>query len=306
MQPPRGQELSGLNLNLLRYLDALLAEASVSKAASRLGVTQSAMSHALRQLREVLGDELLVRGHNGMALTPRPQVLVGPLRRSLVELQRVLSLESGFQPATASRHFTLATVDYFALTLLPSLVELLEREAPGVDIHVRPFDHRRAAVLLESGEVDLVIGAYPEAAPGLRQHKLFTESFACLVRRDHPQVKHQLSLEQYLRLNHALISPRGEGVSVVDAALAQLGHSRRIMLRLPYFVIAPPIIARSDMVLTAPRRLIERFAQVYPLQVLDPPVELPPFSVFQLWHERFDGDPAHQWLRDTAARAARR
>lgn len=308
--PPKSADavdLSGVNLNLLVALDALLTEANVTRAAAHVGITQSAMSHALRQLRELFDDALLTRGRGGMVLTPRAQELAGPIRRGLLELQRALRNEAVFDPRTSSRRFTLAGGDYYVSMLLPSLLELMGQEAPGVDLDVRPLDFRRIPELLEAGGLDLVVGAFVQDAPGLRQQKLFTEEFACVVREGHPDVKrNKLTLETYLRLPHALISPRGEGEGIVDRELAKLGHSRRIALRVPYFLTAPMAMERSDLVLTAPRRLVERFAAAWKLQVLKPPLAIPGFSVMQVWHERYDDDPAHRWLRGAAARAASR
>ncbi|MDC0713290.1 LysR family transcriptional regulator [Stigmatella sp. ncwal1] len=301
--PPRAVDLSRVNLNLLVALDALLTEASVTKAATRLGLTQSALSHALRQLREVFGDALLIRGRGGMVLTPRAQQLAVPIRRGLLELQRALRDEPVFEPRTTAHRFTLATSDYFASILLPSLLALLGKEAPQVDLDLRPIDPRWTPELLESGAVDLIIQAFPNPAPALRQQKLFQDEFACLVRKDHPEVNRRLELAQYLRLPHALISPQGQGDGIVDQALAKQGLSRRIALRIPFFLAAPLVITRSDLVLTAPRRMVESFAQGWPLQVLKPPLTLPTFSAVQLWHERYEDEPAHRWLRNALLRA---
>ena len=127
---------------------------------------------------------------------------------------------------------------------------------------------------------------------------------ACLVREDHPDVGDTLSLETFARLSHALISPRGSGPSFVDDALAALGLSRRIALRIPFFLAAPMIIARSDLILTAPRRVALQFAKTLPLRVMEPPLPLASFGVHLVWHERDDADPAHAWLRKTICRAA--
>ncbi|RKG91331.1 LysR family transcriptional regulator [Corallococcus terminator] len=302
---PDEVDLAGINLNLLVALDALLKEAHVTRAAARVGLTQSAMSHALGQLRELLDDALLIRGRGGMVLTPRAEQLAAPLRRGLVELQRALRNEPAFEPATASRRFTVATRDYFGSALLPSALELLGREAPGVDLTVLHVENTTYPALLESGEVDLVVVTPPvETGPGLRQQKLFTEDFVCVVRKGHPRVRKTLDLDTYVKLSHVLISPRGDGVGAVDRVLAQRGlPPRRIALRVPYFLIAPLVVTRSDHVLTAPRRLIAAFSQAYPLQVFAPPLPVPSFDMIQVWHERFDGDPAHQWLRGFVARA---
>ena len=303
-EPAAPTDLSGINLNLVVALDALLSEANVTRAAERVGVTQSAMSHSLRQLRELLGDALLIRGRGGMVRTPRAEQLAAPLHRGLLELRRALANEPVFEPRTATRRFTLATGDYFAAALLPELLGMLGREAPGVDLVVRHLIPDQVASLMESGEVDLCVAAFPPPSPGLRQQKLFTEDFVCVVREGHPAVRKGLDLETYLRLPHVLISPRGEGAGTVDIALAALGHTRRIALRLPYFLTAPLVVVHSDHVLTAPRRLVETFTGAWPLQVLPPPVELRSFDVVQVWHERFNDDPAHRWLRGMVHRAA--
>ncbi|AGC46327.1 LysR family transcriptional regulator [Myxococcus stipitatus DSM 14675] len=299
-----GLDLSGINLNLAVALDALLTEGSVTRAAKRVGITQSAMSHALAQLREMLGDALLIRGRGGMVRTPRAEQLAAPLHRGLLEVQRALRNESVFEPRTSSRRFTIASGDYHAATLLPPLLEILDAEAPGVDITIRPLVVPQLEAQLESGEVDLVIAAFPDPFPALRQQRLFREDFVCIVRRDNAAVKRGLDLETYLRLPHVLISPRGDGAGAVDMALERLGQSRRIGLRLPYFLTAALAVVRSNHVLTAPRRLAELFQDLCPVRLMPPPVTLAPFDVLQLWHERFDDEPAHRWLRTQIARAA--
>lgn len=302
--PPPAVDLAGINLNLMVALDALLSEVNVTRAAAKVGVTQSAMSHALRQLRELLGDTLLIRGRGGMVLTPRAEQLAAPLHRGLVELQRALRNEPVFEPATAARRFTVATRDYFASVLLPEALALLGREAPRVDLAVRHVEMNTYPGLLESGEVDLaVVAHFADTTPTLRQQKLFTEDFVCAVRQGHPAVRRGLDLDTFLRLAHVLVSPKGEGLGLVDIALAKQGLSRRIALRVPYFLIVPQVLLSSDHVVTAPRRMMEGFARAYPLQLFPTPLPVSSFDVLQVWHERFDGDPAHRWLRHLVARA---
>lgn len=298
MRRPRLEEI---NLNLLLALDALLAERSVSRAAARTGVSQPAMSQSLRQLREIFGDALLVRDRGAMVLTPQAEGMGVPLRQALVELQRALDGDAGFDPATARRRFTLAAGDHVAVTLLPVFLERASAEAPGVDIDVRVIDPRRIQEHLATGEVDVAVGANFELGGELVQQTLYTSGFACLVRRDHPTVQGKLDLARYVALPHALISPRGQGGSVVDSVLQAMGKRRRVALRVPYFLAAPMVVARSDLVLTAPRPLAEEFARIHPLQLLDPPIELPTFDTVQIWHRRYQHDPGHRWLRSVVA-----
>jgi DNA-binding transcriptional LysR family regulator len=298
------RELAGVNLNLLVTLDALLAEGSVTRAASRLGVTQSAVSHSLAQLREMMGDPLFVRGRGGLAPTPLAERLAVPLRRGLGELRRALADDAGFDPRTARRRFVLACGDAFAVMLLPGALEVLQREAPGVDLEVLPFDTRAYALQLETGAADVAVAVSFADAPGLRQRKLFDEDFACLARRDHPRLGEVLDLDTFCALSHALISPSGEGQSFVDAALARIGRQRRVALRVRYFLAAPLLVAGSDLVLTLPRRIARVFADAHGLRLHEPPLPLAPFPVHLAWHERYDADPGLRWLRDLLLRVA--
>ncbi len=291
-------DLHQLSLHQLHVLLTLLEEQSVSGAARRLGVTQPAVSHALRNLRENLDDPLLVAGARGMVLTPRASELLGPLRRSLRELGLLLGGAPSFDPATARRTFVVAAWDGLALDLLPDLLTRLGSEAPGVDLDVRPAPPAGSGPGLEDGTLDLALEVRPRERPGLKQRRLYEDSFVCLARRDHPDVGERLDLETFLRLPHALISPQGEGSGVVDRCLAELGHTRRVALRIRYFLAAPLVVARSDLLLTAPRRLGEAMAQQAPLRLLEPPLPLPGFTTSLVWHERADQDPGHRWLRD--------
>jgi DNA-binding transcriptional LysR family regulator len=297
--------LSGFNLNLLLALDALLQEVSVTRAARRLHVTQSAMSHNLAQLRELLGDQLLIRGKAGMALTPRAEQLAASLRRGLEQLERALGDGPAFDPATAKRSFTVTMGDFLAVLLLPPLLARLRVGAPGLGFTVVPVDRRRTAEALETGEVDLGIGVNFERAPGLRCDPLLQQRFVSVVRQGHPDIRGDLTLEQYERWPHVVVgSGRGDS-AIVDAALARIGRARTVALRVPYFLAAPVMAASSDLILTTPRVVADHFARLYPLQLLPPPVELPPFSIDLVWHERFERDPALTWLRGQVAEVMR-
>ncbi|HEY0136396.1 MAG TPA: LysR family transcriptional regulator, partial [Nannocystis sp.] len=191
--------LSDINMNLLLALEALLVEANVTRAARRVHVTQSAMSHTLAQLRELLGDPLLIRGRGGMVLTPRAQALAAPLGLGLRQLQRALGEEVGFDPASTTRCFTLAMGDFVSVLLMPALLQRLRAAAPAITLEVAAIDRRRNAELLESGEHDLVVGVRLEPAPGLIVDPLISQRFVCVVREGHPEIDGSISLDQYER-----------------------------------------------------------------------------------------------------------
>ncbi|MBX3220279.1 MAG: LysR family transcriptional regulator [Labilithrix sp.] len=299
--------LERLDLNLLVALRALLAERHVTRAAARVGLTQPAMSHALARLRAVLGDPLLVRTRAGMTLTARAAELAEPLERVLGELSRLLAPPGAFDPARSSRTFRVATTDYVELVLMPAVLARVWREAPNVVVKLLPIVGRGVEDL-DEGRVDVVLGPLGETERGsVLAQRLLSERFVCVVRDDHPAVGRRLSLERFLSLPHALITPRGERGSIVDTALAKLGERRRIAVEVPHFLVAPFLVEKTDVVLTLAERVARALAPSVRLRVLSPPreLDLPGFDISLVWHERDRADPAHAWFRGAIAGVAR-
>ncbi len=295
-------ELRELNLNLLLSLEALLEASHVSKAAERVGVTQSAMSHALKQLRAHFGDPLLVRGEQGLVLTPRAERLAISLRRAFAELRRGLSDTD--VDSSAARTFTIVAPDHLACVILPALTQLLTERAPRADLTVRSLDPRFFVEQLEVGDVDLVLSVETPRTPALKAKRLFEDTFACAVRRDHPHAPTKLSLAQYAALRHVVHSPSGRGTSGIDHALEARGLARPIALRVPSLVVATTVAATTDHIVTAPRRFLEYLAPRLELKVMAVPLELGRFRAFALWHERFDRDGVQRFLRECVVEAA--
>jgi DNA-binding transcriptional LysR family regulator len=299
--------LPGIDLNLLVALDALLGAGSVTEAARRSGVTQSAMSHSLARLRAVLGDPLLVRTQSGMTPTPRARALAQPLARALVELRSVVASGAEFDPATSRRAFTLGTADYAAFILAPAVMQRLGRDAPNVELVLRPVPSA-IALPLEEERLDLALTPYPEARATLVAQKLFSDRFVCVVREGHPAIgksQRKLDLATFTELSHVQIAPRGARGGAVDEHLARLGKTRRVALRVADFLVAPAVVARSELVLTLPERVARPLAEPLGLRILEPPFAVPAFSMFQVWHERRRNDAAHAWLRGLVAAASK-
>ncbi len=301
MPPMHPLHLASLDLNLLVALDALLEERNVTRAAERTGVTQSAMSHALARLRMLVGDTLLVRGKSGMVATARAEALALPIRRALEGIVVALESPKPFEPETAHLSIRIATSDYGELVLLPKLVRRLEREAPHIDLRLIPHSGDSVGPLVE-GAVDLIISPVrpDDGAHGVLAKKLFDESFVCIVRRGHPLAKKKLTLARFAAASHALIAPRGREGSLADDSLARLGLSRRVAVTLPHFLVAPHVVAESDLVLVLAARVASQLATPLGLVVLVPPRELglTGFRMSALWHERTQHDPAHRWVRE--------
>lgn len=291
--------LRALDLNLLVALDVLLRKESVTEAAREIGLSQSAMSHALGRLRELFDDELLVRSGRKMVPTVRAAELKEPLREALLRLEAVVAPREGFDPATSEAKIVLATNDYAQFVLLPPLIEKLQSRAPGIDLRVRELGGEPPTERLAGGAVDLALTlGLPEHVPEtLYRRDLFKLDLVSVVRADHPAVGEELDLETFAKLPHILVSPRGDDQGVVDFTLKRLGKKRRVAVVVPHFMVAPHLAASTDMVLTTARSVVESFAQFLPIRLLEPPVELERGTVSMVWHPRSHRDEAHRWLR---------
>lgn len=294
-------KLNRLDLNLLVALRALLEERHVTRAGERLGLTQPAMSNALSRLRRLFNDELLVRTPQGMQLTSLATELAAPLRAALDQLEQALGGETGFDPESSRRTFTIAMADYTSLVVLPRLTHLLSRQAPGIDLTVRNSMRRQGLVLVDRGEADLAIGMLPEPPPHLRSQPLYHDRLMCMARRGHPAFGRPLDLDTYVGLAHVLVRGADEAEGAVDRYLESVGRKRRIHVVLPHFLVVPLLLAGTDMVATEPERLATEFARTVPLAVQTPPFPGPDIPISQAWHSRFDRDPAHRWLRERVA-----
>jgi DNA-binding transcriptional LysR family regulator len=299
--------LSGIDLNLLPLFDALIGERHVTRAGRRVGLSQPAASRGLARLRELVGDPLLVRTATGLVPTPRALALHGPVRAALGLVEGALAPEAPFDPKVARRTVQLATTDYAELVLLPPLVARLGRDAPGIVLWQRAIGTAAIDRLLAS-DVELVLSPVLQGTAlsrGVRQQELFTERFVCIVRRGHPLARGRLTLARYVAARHAFIAPRGRRGGTVDDLLAARGLSREIALATPHFLVAPFAVAESDLVLTVPERVARTYARSLPLAILEPPMELPGFSVSVLWHERTDADEGLAWVRRCLVEASR-
>lgn len=293
-----GVRLAGIDLNLLTSLDAILEERNLTRAAKRLGVSQPAASHALRRLRELLGDDLLVRTPRGMEPTPRAVELRPMVRSALEAAERVLEATPAFDPTTADRLFTINAADQAMFLLLPPLMTRLAREAPGVRLHVRPSPEG-----LGEGS-DLAVGVYRDRPAGVRDEPLWTEEFVCVLRRNSAATRGTFDLARYLALPHLLVAPRGIPGSPLDDALARAGKRRNVALTVPHFLVAPHVVATTDLVWTAPVGLARAFADHLPLVLRDPPMRVDGFTVTMRWHQRLDRDAGLSWLRARLREAA--
>jgi DNA-binding transcriptional LysR family regulator len=291
-----------LDLNLLVTLDALLAERSVTRAARRLGVTQPAVSHRLRALRERLGDPLLVGSRRDLVLTERAKAIAGPLGQALASARSALEAGVSFDPARTERSFVMSTSDLGEVVVVPRVLEFLRAEAPGVKVVIRkmPSDPGEQ---LASGALELVVGAPLPPQAGLVRQVVGYDDLVVLAREGHPALRRgKVSLASFVEAAHVLVDTGVVPGSVVDAELERRGLRRRVAVQVAHFVAAPFLVARSDLLATVGRSFARAFCEHMPLVAAPHPLELRGYDAIMTWHERSRNDPAHRWFRGVAAR----
>jgi DNA-binding transcriptional LysR family regulator len=304
-----------LDLNLLRVFDEVMSERSLTRAAQNLSLTQPAVSNALRRLRETVGDELIKREGQAMAPTARALALWPAVREALRQLQDVLT-PSGFVPSQAGNTFVLAMADATAAELIPGLVEIMDRDAPGVSIRVVPLTTRDPRRLLDKEAVDLALGYFPAAladltaraqageAVAFAHRRLYSGEYVCVMRREHPLAGQELTLEHYCAARHLLVSFSGRPFGFVDEALALIGRERRVVLTVNQFFAAGKVVTHSNLLTVLPRHFVNGTGFSDQLVLRELPFAVPPVHVDALWHHRMHRVSAHEWLRSTVATVA--
>jgi DNA-binding transcriptional LysR family regulator len=293
--------LSRLDLNLLVAFDALLTERSVTRAAARLGLGQSAMSHNLGRLRTLFGDELLTRSADGMRPTPRALALADPVRVTLAQIQAAVLQREAFDPSTAERTFRVGLADSIEVALIPGLLARLRKIAPSVSLRLRSINRLSILEELDTGKLDLGIGVFDLGQIHHKRRALYSDSFLCLFNPAQLDFTAPISLDDYLSVPHILTSLTDDAHGAVDEALAKHKLKRTIALTTPGFLAVPFVVRRAPVITTMPSRLARYFADAFGLATSPAPVALPTFTISLLWHASFDHDPGHVWLRQTVS-----
>lgn len=293
--------LAGFDLNLLLVFDAVMRERHVTRAGERIGLSQPAVSNALSRLRHHLGDELFVRGPEGMRPTPRALELAAPIRAALESLEATFDHRE-FEPATAQRAFSIGTNDYSVATLMPALMQRLEKEAPGITVRLIP-SAGRTYEMLDAQEIEFGISAFTDIPERFGALSLIDDTYVLLMRSGHPLATGDLSLERYVAARHLLVSPRGDATGFVDRALAQRGLARQVTLTINNFSSAPALLAATDLIMACPRRIGEAYEKLHGLVMRDAVFAGPReyASAVLVWHTRLASHPAHKWFRETIA-----
>ena len=291
-------DTKGMDLNLLVTLEALLAEQNVTKAANRLHLSQPAVSAQLSRLRDLFDDPLLIPAQRGMTPTAKALELLDPLRHALDQVRAALAEHRHFDPGNAKLTLAIACTDYLQAVVARPLAVALRKEAPGVRIALRHLDPLQLEAQMVRGDVDLALMT-PEHGPGsLRARRLFDERYVLIGRKRHPGLRRGLTVEEFARLDHVIVSLRGgDFTTPVDDGLAALGYQRNVALSAASFLIVPEIVSHSNFVALVPERLVRDRRDE--LKIVECPFPVPGFTVSMLWHERNHGHSGQRWVRET-------
>lgn len=298
--------LGNIDLNLLKVLDVLLAERSVTRAGKRLGRSQPAVSNALQRLRHLLGDELLVRGPQGFVLTARAEGMRAPLRDALGLVESCISEKPRFDPVRATGVFRLSMPDRLSLALIPPLLDRMQRLAPGVTLQVTTADRRQALDLIDADLVDLALGWFDEHPPHLSVKRLIQEDLLCVVRRGHPILRRgtKYDIERVLSFPHLVVSATGNWRAIFDELLLRGGLQRRALVAVTNFTVVPHLLSRSDMIGVFTRYAAKVFQDTFGLVARPLPMQLS-IETAMVWQLRYTGDPKFEWLRQQVGAVCR-
>jgi LysR family nod box-dependent transcriptional activator len=293
----------GLDLNLLVALDTLLAETSVTQAAERLHLTQSAVSNALARLRDTLGDELLVQSGRKMVLTPFAEELRSQVRDILMRIDSTVRSKPDFLPASSHRHFRIACSDFVAEAVFTDVVREMSRGAPGISLELLPLVSDGIYLELQRGDIDLIVAPDHYCRPGHLQAAIFSEPWACVAWARNSAVGDTISLAEYVQAEHVALQPMGQ-VALDQYFLEQRGIKRRVMVSVPVFTWMPRLLVGTQRIATMPRRFATGFARALPLKIVRPLFDLPPLTESMQWHPSRDRDKALAWLRQVILKVA--
>ena len=299
--------IARVDLNLLVYLDVLLRECNVTRAAEELGISQPAMSNSLRRLRDLFGDPILVRTSDGMTPTDRALELQPMVRKVLSAAEQAILPKTEFEPMESNRIFRIMASDYTESTLLPVLLRQLRKQAPNIRLDI--MTHSDVSFHdVERGKVDMVINRFDSLPQSFHQVHLWDDSFSCIMSANNP-VKDRWSLESYLSSKHIWVSKTGMGVGVgmtpddvqrlgwVDEALSKQGVKRDISLFTRHYQVALLLAEQDDLIVTIPSMSAKSIANSDKVVILDPPFEIERMRLKMVWSPLLQHDPGHRWLR---------
>lgn len=291
----RETNIRNLDLNLLVALNALLEEKHVSRAAERINLSQPATSRALARLRDMFQDPLLVKGKNGLTLTARAAALQAPLQNILREVSNIISPQAA-RPADMQGEIVIATRDYELAVILPSVISKITAQAPNLKLTIVQINGDDFTPL-ENHHVDFMLSGTEKSSSTLHRHTILEDGFACLTAKNNKLAGKKLTLDNFLKMKHCLITTSNMGMGAVDSLLAKKNLKRNVVLRMPHFLAAATVIAHTDLIITLPRELAIKLAAEQNLKLHEPPFSIPKFPIYLYWHTRNQTNAVHQFIR---------
>lgn len=286
------------DLNLLRVLLAIHDCGNVTAAAKRLGMSQPAASAALSRLRHSLGDPLFVRSGTAMEPTPRARSIVERTREVIATIDQEILPSPTFDPAESRDEVTFCLSEIGEVVFLPALFDRLRSKAPHVKIRCLSLGPKDLLEALREGKVDAALGYFPDLdAPNIYQQRLFSHDLVCLIRQDHRITDARMSLQDFCELEHLQVRDGSRSQEMYESFLAEQGIERKIVLQMSHYMSMAAIIERSDLVVVLPRTVANLYVRYSSVRLIEPPVEIPPYSLKHHWHARNQKDPRHLWLR---------
>ena len=300
--------LHAFDLNLLRVLNALLAEQSTVRAAERIGLSQSAVSAALGRLRAALDDPLFVRQGQRIVPTDFARSLEMPLKTILDDLGKLLLEHVDFDPSNVAQSFKIGASDFFAIMLMPRLADIMSRRAPHMQVQLVDLVPDSYVGILERTGVDLALVPKTDFPPWSAHQSLFHSRFVMIARSGHPRLKRSgvpagavVPMDLFCDLGHVVFSPEGNLKAMGDAALAHVGRTRRVIMTMPVFSGVCMAVAGSDLVALVPEQLASHMAPRLGLEIYIAPMSMNAANICMLWHKRSTGTAAHRWFRGVVA-----
>jgi DNA-binding transcriptional LysR family regulator len=293
--------LHRIDLNLFAVFDAIYTAGSLTKAADVLCITQPAVSNSLARLREMLHDPLFVRTGHSMTPTPVAQNIIVPAREALGLLRKSVQQSHIFEPETSTKAFNFASRDLLEVSIMPRLLARLQHTAPNITLTNYEINRQSIVSSMASGNLDFFADASTFSDIHLKKQVIATDRFVVLARKNHPVVKNDMSMDDFLKLGHINVSQRRKGAGPIDVALDKLGKKRRVVMRGQHFLTVPSAISKSDLIGCIPYHL----AKHYDLAMYELPFELPRIEYFLYWHLSADHDAAHKWMREQIAEVAK-
>lgn len=295
------RELKDIDLNLMVVFQQMYQSRHVSRVARQLGVSQPTVSSALARLRRTFNDALFVRTAQGMQPTPYAERLYPPLAQALAGMTEALNQQEQFDAATSERRFVIAMTDVGEMYFMPALIAHCMTVAPGIGVRSIRASASNWQEGMETGQIDLAIGAFTDVAESLFHRRLFSQQYVTMFRQGHRFENRKVGLKEFLGAQHLFVTSRESPYDQINARLEKAGVTRSVNFQVPHFTAVPYIVSSTDMVVTVPALLAEQACKPFGLATIHPPLPLPALHTSVFWHRRYNEDSGNQWLRGVVA-----